>query len=844
MDATTITASANSLSYLIPTGAQDIAVRQLLIPIFGDAISCKVPGAACGAQALGDPGAVASTVFGIFNAGTLVFVTILLIFIGLIGFVKTAQDGEFFGKSWNTTFTALRMLAGIAFLLPMPNSYSTVQNFTMYVALWSSGLANAANVAVSDHYLHRLQMSMINQDPEATTIRNEAENILTMHVCALLINKLYPGQANLEYDPNPSNLGSTNSVEYAYVEHGTYLVPGSAPCGRLVAKPYGTVTAAGNVPTDGVWNSALSSDPLTQDARRKMAVAANELAEKARQAKLLSVTSLMSQNSTLYYLANDMVTQYVAGMVQYDPQTGGVAQAPTQDPGGRFSAAQSVDYLTRYAAIVRATDSKLNNDLSAARTSMMDGARADGGDGFMGQARAMLQNGGWMSAASTYRTMLDMVSFNFTGDKQSPFTLETRDENQGFSVSSAGGVASEFYSIRTLIENLFDSDTGKEIFTNNLGAAGALSSTPPQITGATINKVATGKLSTSDLMEKIYGNGWLNGLRNSIIKSMTISGDYDPLYQMKSIGDTVTSTAEALVGAELAARAVVALSKTAITAASKNIVGRVANFITSAGDTSISAVSGFQYVAQQIFVMMKVLTGAMVMLGYMFSTWLPALPFIAFLLAQLGWLFGLVMTLFAMNIWAVMHTTPARNDSFIGSEAQGYLLLVSLFFRPIISISALALSYIIAPPVIKVVNMTLLPMMYASNVSSNTISVITATLFGLALYFVVVKAVLVMVYMIPQSFPDEVMRIISAGIGDLGQSRALSTMETSDGTARAGIGALQGIDKASGDSFKAKITAQKDAAEKAQRDANRRFAEASSDTKPAQISGSGKPIVS
>lgn len=840
MDESTVTAGTNSLSYLIPTGERDIAVRELLIPIFGDAISCKVPGAACGTQGLGDAGAVASTVFGTFNGGTLVFVTILLIFIGLLGFIKTAQDGEFLGKTWNTTFTALRMLVGIAFILPMPNSYSTVQNFTMYVGLWSSGLANEANKAVSDHYLRRLQNSMINQDPEVTTVRNEAQSALSMHACASLINKLYPGQADLRFEQ--TNLGSANRIEYAYIERGSYLRSGSTPCGRLVVKPYGTIKAEGNVPTEGVWNAALGRAPLTADARKQMAIAAAALAEEARQAKITAVNSLMSPNSSLRRLADEMVDRYAAGLVEYDANTGSVSKAPEDSEGGRFTEFQSKDYLNRYATIIRSTDSKLNEDITKARNTMMDTARQEGESSFLGQAKAMLQNGGWMSAAATYRTMLDMVSIQFVGDKQSPFKLEGRDEIEGFKVSSSGGVAIHVSTLNTLIGRLLDSDTGREIIGSTLGAAGALSSTPQAANEASLNKIATGKLSTGEIMDVIYGSGWVDKMRNNIIKGMSISSDYDPLYQMKSIGDLVTTTAESLVVAEFAFRAAISVFKVSVTAAKENIVGKIADITSGVGTTAVVVADVAAYMAEQLFVIMKVLTAGMVMIGYMFSTWLPALPFIAFLLAQMGWLFGLIMTLFAMNIWAVMHTTPARNDSFIGSEAQGYLLLVALFFRPVIAVSALSLSYIIAPPVIKLVNMTLLPMMYASNVSTNTLSVITATLFGLVLYFVVVKAVLIMVYMIPQSFPDEVMRIISAGIGDLGQSRALSTMETSDGTARAGLSTLQGVDRASGEGFKAKIADERKKVEdrKRQDDMRSAVAEAfqNSNVKTDEIDGS------
>lgn len=139
--------------------------------------------------------------------------------------------------------------------------------------------------------------------------------------------------------------------------------------------------------------------------------------------------------------------------------------------------------------------------------------------------------------------------------------------------------------------------------------------------------------------------------------------------------------------------------------------------------------------------------------------------------------------------------------------------------------------------------MTMLPMIYASNVSTNTLSIVTATLFGLVLYFVVVKAVLIMVYMIPQSFPDEVMRIISAGIGDLGQSRALSTMETSDGTARAGLGTLQGMDQASGSAFKAKLERDRKREEDAKKLADKlaagAAASAGASEKTSSINGSG-----
>jgi conjugal transfer/type IV secretion protein DotA/TraY len=279
-----------------------------------------------------------------------------------------------------------------------------------------------------------------------------------------------------------------------------------------------------------------------------------------------------------------------------------------------------------------------------------------------------------------------------------------------------------------------------------------------------------------------------------------------------------TSMSEALVVGEFSFRAFTAITKATAKTAKAEIVGGAVDAVLPVATATIETVTATQYIAEQVFTITRTMTAALATIGYMFSTWIPAIPYMAFLLASLGWLFGLIMTLFAVNIWGVMHLTPARSDSFIGSEQQGYLLLAALFFRPIIAVSALALSYVIAPPIMKLVNMTLLPMMFANNVSTNTISVIFATIFGLVLYFAVVKAVLLMVYMIPQSFPDEVMRIISAGIGDLGQTKGMGTMESSEGTGRIATQSMDAAGTASGEHFKGTIAKHKDGLDAAVKD--------------------------
>lgn len=799
------------LNWLIPTGQHDIAVRELLIPIFGNAMSCKVPGAACPDPNLENVSRLTEGLFMIFNAGTLVSATILLIFIGLVGFVKTAQDGEFFGRSWNTTFTALRLVAGIGFILPMPNNYSSIQNFVMYVGLWGSGFANQANAAISDAYLHRLYRNMAGAERGAVSMDSDAPEILKMHICASYTNKKFGAQgANLQMVSTRSMVGPATPVsqdalgnvqqaaplaapveriEYAYLERGTYLMRDTAPCGRVVLQPaadwYNDVRSSSAVPSAAWGAGGFGSQPLTADARRLMMESLAEIGQNARRAKNIAIQGMVIENGSMRLLADRIVDAYDAGSVKFDadgnvvssgsqPSAGG---GGTTSPSTRLTADFATNAMNTYASIVANSNASLNSMLADHRRNVMQQATAQGGS-FFAQTKDMLEKGGWMGAAATYRTMLDMVSISFQGEKQAPYKIESRDELSAYnSAGTPGGLATQLSSVSLLVDRMLVSDAARTIMTNATGAAGATSLSAPNVNQATLEKIATSKLDTKSAMELIYGSTWLNGWRNSLVSALTISPDYDPLFQIKAIGDSAAATAEMLITGETLVRGAMALSQTANAAAQGSAAGKTVDLATGSISAWGGLNDGVKYILAQVFALAQMLSLALVSIAFMFSTWLPSIPYLAFLMAQLGWLAGLMMTLFAVNIWGVMHLTPARNDSFIGSEAQGYLLIVSLFFRPVIATAALALSYIIAGPVMKLVNLTLLPMVLGANVSTNAMSAILLTMFAVLLYFLVAKGVLMMVFFAPQSFPDDVMRIISAGIGDLGQGKALGSME-------------------------------------------------------------------
>lgn len=842
-------ADTNKLNYLIPTGEYDIAVREVLIPIFGDAIACKIPGATCGSQTLQDGGAITAAIFSTFNGGTLVFATILLIFIGLFAFTKTALDGEFLGKSWNTTFTALRLIAGVGFLLPLPNGYSTIQNFGMYVTLWSSGFGNEVNLAVSDTYMKRLQHSMIEREPMAGSVENEMRKIFDMHLCVNFLNQQYP-TSSLQYKNfNQSTVsGSKNQNDlHYYIEEGTYHPKGAMPCGRFIATK--STAASINDPSDSgmVWGATFDANPFSRDFKKNMLSTADEMSLKIRDVKTEILVEQLKPSSPLGSLATHLVTLYRQGMIQYDDQ-GNIISVPAENA---ITAKNAEDFLKSYAIILAKAQNKLTDESEKLQKELSEKSKEEGSGSFLYNARQLLTTSGWMGMSSTYRTMLDLASIKFSPPGDSPYKVEAPSERQlaQYSAYGATGMAQYIGNIKQLFNNIFDSETAKFIIQEAKNSNGVYSDIsaqmqPPPITLSSLAKAVEGEASQNTMLGTIYGVDLTNGFRNFIIDKLKISDAADPLFQIKSIGDFITSTAETFLFAEMGARTAIGAFDVAQTAINGSLVGRAANTVLGTGATTNAAVDAVQYILEGIFMTFKAIIFALLSLGYLFSTWLPATPFIAFLMAQLGWVFGAIMTLFALNIWGVMHVTPARNDSFIGSETQGYLMLVSLFFRPAIAVGAMALSYIVAPPIIKLVNMTMLPMMYTTNASTNMVSAIFGSIFCLLLYFTVLKGVIVMIYSIPQSFPDEVMRVINAQTGDLGQSRSMGEMSAGAAGAALAVGTANRMDAEADQRYSGTLKKRKEEADKAKAAHDGKQSAASGATestdKASQMSGGGE----
>ncbi len=156
-------------------------------------------------------------------------------------------------------------------------------------------------------------------------------------------------------------------------------------------------------------------------------------------------------------------------------------------------------------------------------------------------------------------------------------------------------------AIDNLVASLLESDSGKEIMADAQGVYGdsnreqPTAMSEPELTKSDLKKIGSGDLSPQKALEQMYGTSIINGARNWVVKAMSLNSDVDPLFQIKAIGDSVTTTAEFLIVAEMGIRAKIAVLDVTTTAVKSNAVGRVGNAITGLGDTASTALRGVQY---------------------------------------------------------------------------------------------------------------------------------------------------------------------------------------------------------------------------------------------------------
>ena len=262
-------------------------------------------------------------------------------------------------------------------------------------------------------------------------------------------------------------------------------------------------------------------------------------------------------------------------------------------------------------------------------------------------------------------------------------------------------------------------------------------------------------------------------------------GDVDAIARIKTTGDVLAL----LQSTGFAADRLIHTSLSGLKAAAA-AVGSV-SFMGNKVDATPLADTFLNWVIYNFLTPLAEVTTWLGRLAFYFGVFLPSLPYTIFMVAFVGWLMAVLQSIIAAPLWAVMHMTPDR--TFVGSQTQGYLLLLSLFVRPALIITGLFAAMMVANPVVGYISKAFWAMYHANVTSAESLGWFIEFLQWknwLIVYGFVLLPVMYMIFGLSQSLPDTVLRWIGAGISSMGETQATEQMRGQ--SEKYGPSALQG----------------------------------------------------
>lgn len=304
---------------------------------------------------------------------------------------------------------------------------------------------------------------------------------------------------------------------------------------------------------------------------------------------------------------------------------------------------------------------------------------------------------------------------------------------------------------------------------------------------AYLNNIEQAVIGTNDLSSKLDTSTPRSGLGSDIRKLWTsvtdgIStgllkfarvgqiGNYglDPLIELKSIGDTTIVAAEAmLVG-----------GASALSAGSKDDKG---NKSSDGGDSAMSLI-------------LAAAVGSMLSMGMFLAIILPMMPYIFWVTGVAWWLISFVEAVIAAPIWAIAHMHPEGHD-VAGRGSPGYMFVLSILVRPALMVIFLFAAMLLIKPIMVFINQGFFQAL--SNMTEGTLVGVMTLLGTLILYSGLTTKMIMMVFGIINTGPDNIMRWIggSDSVGSQANSMAQNIHQGNDaagGQAAGGVGKVLG----------------------------------------------------
>jgi hypothetical protein len=755
--------------------------------------------------------------FKAFNGVALTIGALIVVYVTVVGVLKTAQEGEFMGKHWNSLFVPLRIVIGIGMLVPTTSGYSGIQIIIMWVIVQGIGAADYMwNTALSAAYVLGSPYAQVTLPGTSVdqTVRGLFQSLVCSETAAFA-----PPISDAPTEKWMSGKGSYYCSPYNPNGRSTFCVSPAAKYNiidnKLAMGPAGSCGFVALCDQQAACSSALVGPETDKNAITTGAVSAVTGFNKSA---LEGSTKLRCQSCQQQWLA--LVGTTNAGSVTITPDNPKSILDILQPIAKAFVQA---DYTYRKFLEQSQLDSKTKwitdycqaNNIKPCNTTaglpLSDDGVPVGSQGASAQATAFLwqyypdlgpklsQNGqvDFIGiGVSQYLGILQKAANTLIEEQiknagQGKKIIEDIDNTKGWIMAGSY----YFYLAQTNNSNFASSmpllsgnaTMNAQIlssYRNNATAANYLTASAANAGSAGGNGSSSGMAALSSSSLAPIGSAMQSAQKTVTdvgvaLSTQTGNANTNPLFAISAVGHTMMVAAEIIFGVFIGVT--IALS----------IAGNISIFVL--GNTVTNPVGGATETLYLLVVPVVFgILGWLVTMGGLLGLYIPLIPFVIFTTGAIGWLMSTLEAMIAGPLVALGVMSPSGQHEILGKAEPALMLLLNIFLRPTLMIFGMISAMVIAPVVL-----TLISTGYWSVVNQvGIVYDVIGFMLCLSAYVMLVAAVLNKVFSVIHVIPEKTMRWISGQPGEsYGEGEVLGEqkrgVESSAGTGAAAMGKVR-----------------------------------------------------
>lgn len=569
---------------------------------------------------VGGPTSLLGGVFIIFNTCvfTLGFTWALY---GIVsGVVQTAHEGEVLGKRMSTVWFPIRMVMGIAGMVPIFGGFTLMQAVMMSLTTIGIGIGNSMWTGAVNNTA-QFQGLMTTQPflpTSASSIRDATRGMFMSSLC--VVSQAAGEEARMTAAPERMGRFADNNMSYK-ITYGSQSDP--QKCGA--------------VSLNATMRSSSSATSFRTASVDYTAIA------QAVGTSYQGAMNVMQNN--VYELAKSWYTQYQA----------------TRTSGGAIPAFPT-SQLDAWA------DEYIKNGANAYSSS------ATNQDAITSAAKTNMLSVGWFGAGAWYSTFAEVNAgiADATKGPEVVYTAPTVSSRSMFATEARDALAAADQRLQEAKVNIGASQSSgtQALLDSSLHdtcAAMGLSN----LIGTTTGNCSLGQgIVSAALRATAIGSG---GGGNGGTLSLDSAGFVNPIIMMKNVGDYVMATATSILA--------IAPLLEAGSWAAKGISSILGLASVVAPNPATGAAASATGMAAALMSVATTIAMAMLVVGALMSVYIPLIPFITWIGAIVAYAASMIEGLAGASLHAMAHL-DGTGEGLGQRTQQGYLFMLNAVLRP------------------------------------------------------------------------------------------------------------------------------------------------------------------